>query len=179
MGYTGFINDIPYQKSKLSKPYKFIVHSVVHALGHRKGGYDESVDYIMNIVTCLILNKPYNISQLIFNHMIDKIKGEKFLQYPRFVQMLLNDQIANLPKEANDELVLDHMDNETLRRLNVYRGQPIEPPYRRKFAAITNSNYEAPADDKWRHENSDSGNETEKMSLYEPKRSKWWVKIDE
>ncbi|KAF5778937.1 hypothetical protein HanRHA438_Chr12g0564771 [Helianthus annuus] len=179
MGYTGFVNDPTYHKSKLSKPYKFLIHSVVHALGHRKGGYDESVDYVMNIITCLILNRPYNISQMIFIHMLDNIKGEKFLQYPRFVQMLQDDQIANLPKEEDDELVLHHMDNETLRRLNVYRGQPTEPPSRKKFAAIAKSDYEAPADDKWGHDNSDSGTETEKMSLFEPKRSRWWVKVDD
>ncbi|KAF5813886.1 hypothetical protein HanRHA438_Chr03g0114951 [Helianthus annuus] len=62
MGYTGFVNETAYHKSKFSKPYKFLVHFMVHALGHKKGGYDESVDYVMNIITCLILNRPYNIS---------------------------------------------------------------------------------------------------------------------
>ncbi|KAJ0681369.1 hypothetical protein HanPI659440_Chr16g0635051 [Helianthus annuus] len=119
MRYTGFVNDPTYHKSKLSKPYKFLVHFVVHALGHRKGGYDEYVDYVMNIITCLILNRTYNILKMIFNHMLDNIKGERFLQYPRYVQMLLDDQIANLPKEDDDELELDHIDNETLRRLNI------------------------------------------------------------
>ncbi|MFS7919536.1 hypothetical protein Hanom_Chr03g00213801 [Helianthus anomalus] len=90
MGYKGFGNDTTYHKSKLSKPYKFLVHSVVHALGHMKGGYDESVDYVMNIITSLILNRPYNISQMIFNHMLDNIKGERFLQYPRKTMMNWN-----------------------------------------------------------------------------------------
>ncbi|KAM0036259.1 hypothetical protein Hdeb2414_s0014g00424281 [Helianthus debilis subsp. tardiflorus] len=71
------------------------------------------------------------------------------------------------------------MDNETLRILNVYRGQPTEPPSRKKFVAITKSDYQAQADDKWRHDNSNSVSETKKMSLYEPKRSKWWVKLDD
>ncbi|KAM0008060.1 hypothetical protein Hdeb2414_s0123g00804061 [Helianthus debilis subsp. tardiflorus] len=93
--------------------------------------------------------------------------------------MLLDDQIPNLPKIDDDELVLDHMDNETLKRLNVYRGQPNEPKLKRKFAAIANSYYQAPADDKWRHDNSDSGSETEKMRLYKPKKTMWWVKHDE
>ncbi|KAJ0463465.1 hypothetical protein HanHA300_Chr14g0516011 [Helianthus annuus] len=119
MGYTGFVNDPAYTKSKLSKPYKFLVHSMIHALGHRKGGFDESADYIMNIITCLILNRPCNISQVIFNHMFDNIKGECFLQYTRFMQMLLDDQIPNLPKVDGDELKLEHMDNETLKRLDV------------------------------------------------------------
>ncbi|KAJ0467213.1 hypothetical protein HanIR_Chr14g0682841 [Helianthus annuus] len=180
MGYTGSVNDQAYVKSKLSKPYKFLVHSVIHALGHRKGGYDESADYIMNIITCLILNRPYNISQMIFNHMLGNMNGERFLQYPRFVQMLLDDQIPNLPKIDDDELVLEHMDNETLKRLDVYEGieKGKEPKFRKKFAAIEKSDYQAPADDKWRHDDSDSGSETEKMKLFEPKKTRWVMKDD-
>ncbi|KAJ0734540.1 hypothetical protein HanPI659440_Chr11g0421281 [Helianthus annuus] len=138
MGYVGFINDPAYAKSKFSRPYKFLVHSVIHALVHRKGAYDEASDYIMNIITSLILNRPYNISQVIFNHMIDNIKGEKYVQYLRFVQMLIDDQVQNLPKDDGDELRLDHMDRETLKRLDVYRGlkKGDEPKYRQKFAAI-------------------------------------------
>ncbi|XP_022030859.1 glutamic acid-rich protein-like [Helianthus annuus] len=71
------------------------------------------------------------------------------------------------------------MDNETLRILNVYRGQPTEPPSRKEFAAITKSDYQATADDKWRHDNSNSVFEMKKMSLYEPMRSKWWVRLDD
>ncbi|KAM0050113.1 hypothetical protein Hdeb2414_s0008g00293861 [Helianthus debilis subsp. tardiflorus] len=108
MGYTGFVNDLAYTKSKLSRPYKFLVHSFIHALGHRKGAYDESADYIMNIIAC--------------HHMLDNIKGERFVQYPRFVQMLLDDQIPKFSEVEDDELKLEHMDNETLKRLDVYRG---------------------------------------------------------
>ncbi|MFS8019725.1 hypothetical protein Hanom_Chr15g01407071 [Helianthus anomalus] len=41
MGYTSFINDKGYIKSKYYRPYKFLVHCVVHALSHRKGAYDD------------------------------------------------------------------------------------------------------------------------------------------
>ncbi|KAJ0777282.1 hypothetical protein HanRHA438_Chr02g0067681 [Helianthus annuus] len=81
MGYTGFVNDNYYNKQNLSFPYKFLAHSVIHAMGHRKGGYDVSVDYIMCMVTALILNRPYHISQLIFEHMKANAAGENFLQY--------------------------------------------------------------------------------------------------
>ncbi|MFS7962809.1 hypothetical protein Hanom_Chr08g00730851 [Helianthus anomalus] len=132
----------------------------------------------MNIITCLILNRPYNISQVIFNHMIDNIKGEKYVLYPRFVQMLLDDQIQNLSKADSDELKLEHMDTETLKRLDVYRGvkKGDEPKFREKFAAI---NYKAPKDDKWRHDNSDSDDETKKMEAIVFKKTRWWVKKEE
>ncbi|MFS7928992.1 hypothetical protein Hanom_Chr04g00327321 [Helianthus anomalus] len=129
MGYTGHFNDPQYNKANLSLPYKLLIHSVIHALGRRKGGYDVSVDY-MCIFTSLILNRPYNISQVVFNYMVENTKVEKFLQYPRFVQMLLDDKIKNLEKDDKDELVLEHMTNETLQRLQVYMNKKDIPPAR-------------------------------------------------
>ncbi|MFS7935306.1 hypothetical protein Hanom_Chr05g00401941 [Helianthus anomalus] len=99
MGYAGHVNDKGYIKSRLCRPYKFMVHCVVHALSHRKGAYDETSDYIMNIITCLVLNRPYNISQVIFNHMVDNVKGEKYIMYLRFIQMILDDLVPNLLKD--------------------------------------------------------------------------------
>ncbi|KAJ0805608.1 hypothetical protein HanPI659440_Chr02g0080201 [Helianthus annuus] len=76
MGFSAHVND-KYLKSKFCRPYKFLVRCVVHALLHRKGAYGEMSDCIMNIITCLVLNRPYDISQVLFDHMIDNIKGEK------------------------------------------------------------------------------------------------------
>ncbi|MFS7935302.1 hypothetical protein Hanom_Chr05g00401901 [Helianthus anomalus] len=127
MGYAGHVNDKGYVKSRLCRPYKFMVHCVVHALSHRKGAYDETLDYIMNIITCLVLNRPYNISQVIFNHMVDNVKGEKYIMYPRFIQMILDDLVPNLLKDPKDELKLLHMSSETLSRLNKYKGLTADP----------------------------------------------------
>ncbi|MFS8023865.1 hypothetical protein Hanom_Chr16g01456531 [Helianthus anomalus] len=52
MGFIGHVN-VKFLKSIFSKPYKFLIPCIVHALSHRKGAYDEPSDYIMNIITCL------------------------------------------------------------------------------------------------------------------------------
>ncbi|MFS7916649.1 hypothetical protein Hanom_Chr03g00179811 [Helianthus anomalus] len=70
MGFTGHLNG-KYLKTMFSTPYKFLIHCVVHALSHRNGPYDETSDYIMNIITCLVLNRPYNASKVIFDHLVD------------------------------------------------------------------------------------------------------------
>ncbi|MFS7947366.1 hypothetical protein Hanom_Chr06g00547461 [Helianthus anomalus] len=176
MGHTGFINDEAYTKSKFYRPYKFLVHCVIHALGHTKGAYDEACDYIMNIISSLVLNRPYNISQVIFNHMMDNIKGERYVQYPNFVQMLIDDQVHNLSKDDSDELPLDHMDSETLNRLDVYRGgkKENEPKHRQKFAAIKKPDYVTPHDDKWRHDDNGSDDESKRMEPLVYKKTRWW-----
>ncbi|KAF5772639.1 hypothetical protein HanRHA438_Chr13g0590421 [Helianthus annuus] len=181
MAYTGFINDKGYIKSKFCRPCKFLVHCVIHALSHRKGAYDETSDYIMNIIACLVVNRPYNITQVFFNHMVDNIKGEKYIMYPRFIQMLLDDQLPNLPKDPKDELHLQHMDSETLKRLDKYKGVKLEndPRYRPKFGKIKKANYVAPEGDHWRHAESNSDNETERLQPMVEKKLRFWFAKDE
>ncbi|KAM0027769.1 hypothetical protein Hdeb2414_s0019g00544031 [Helianthus debilis subsp. tardiflorus] len=179
MGFSAHIND-KYLKSKLSRPCIFLIHCVVHALSHRKGAYDETSDYIMNIITCLVLKRPYNISQVLFEHMVDNINGEKYIMYPRFIQMLLNDLIPYLPKDPADELKLQHMISETLSRLNQYKGpkDDPEPRFKKMICKIANPNYVAPENDAWRHENSNSEDETDSLSSMHEKRLRYWFVKD-
>ncbi|KAM0061708.1 hypothetical protein Hdeb2414_s0004g00139311 [Helianthus debilis subsp. tardiflorus] len=179
MGFSAHVND-KYLKSKFCRPYKFLVHCVIHALSHRKGAYNKTSDYIMNIITCLVLNRPYNISQMLFDHMVDNIKGEKYIMYPRFVQMLLNDQVPDLPKDPADELNLHHMKSETLSRLNKYKGlkDDPEPRVKRMICKIENPNYVAPKNDAWRHENSNSEDETYSLSGMHEKKLRYWFVRD-
>ncbi|KAJ0794828.1 hypothetical protein HanPI659440_Chr04g0143521 [Helianthus annuus] len=135
----------------------------------------------MNIIACLVLNRQYNISQVIFNHLVDNIKGEKHIMYPRFVQMLLDDQIPNLPKDPKDETKLHHMDSETLKRLHKYKGvkPESEPRYRPKFGKIKKANYVAPEGDQWRHANSNSEDETDRLKDMVEKKLRFWYVKDE
>ncbi|KAM0057975.1 hypothetical protein Hdeb2414_s0005g00164761 [Helianthus debilis subsp. tardiflorus] len=54
-GYNGPLNKANYLKSCFPKVYKFLIRSVLHALSHRKGGYDVMRDYQMNMVTALMM----------------------------------------------------------------------------------------------------------------------------
>ncbi|MFS8019604.1 hypothetical protein Hanom_Chr15g01405691 [Helianthus anomalus] len=89
MGFTGHING-KMTKTSFFNAYKFMMHCVVHSLSHRKGAYDETSDYIMNSITSLVLNRCYNISQVIFEHMKENIKAgsDKYIMYPRFIMMM-------------------------------------------------------------------------------------------
>ncbi|MFS7966062.1 hypothetical protein Hanom_Chr09g00769481 [Helianthus anomalus] len=179
MGFSGHVNG-KYLKSMFSRPYKFLVHCVLHALSHRKGAYDEPSDYIMNIITCLVLNRPYNISQVIFDHMVDNVKGEKYIMYPRFIKMLIDDQVRDLPKDPADELNLHHMKSEALSRLNQYKGlkkDEPEPRTKRLICKIENRNYVALENDAWRHGNSNSEDETDSLrDMHEKKLRYWFIK---
>ncbi|MFS7962501.1 hypothetical protein Hanom_Chr08g00727351 [Helianthus anomalus] len=64
MGYTGPLNNANYLKACFTKPYKFFIHSVIHALSHKKGEHDVMNDYQMCMVIALVLNKKYNFSKI-------------------------------------------------------------------------------------------------------------------
>ncbi|KAJ0808850.1 hypothetical protein HanPI659440_Chr01g0007941 [Helianthus annuus] len=179
MGFTGHVNG-KYLKYMFSPPYKFLIHCVVNALSHWKGAYDETSDYIMNIITCLVLNRPYNVSQVLFDRLVDNIRGEMYIMYPRFIQMMIDDQVNDLPKDPTNVLGLRHMTAETLGRLTTYKGlkkDESEPRARRMICKIANPGYIAPENDTWRHENSNSENEDDSLrDMHEKKLRYWFVK---
>ncbi|KAJ0700053.1 hypothetical protein HanOQP8_Chr10g0363161 [Helianthus annuus] len=179
MGFTGHLNG-KYLKPMFSTPYKFLIHCVEHALSHRKGAYDETSDYIMNIITCLVLNMPYNVSQVIFNYMVDNVGSGsgKYIMYPRFIQMMIDDQFKDLPKDPDDILYLRNMTADTLSRLSKYpKKDDPEPRARIMICKIDNPAYVAPENDAWRHDNSNSENEDDKMrEMVEKKLRYWFVK---
>ncbi|MFS7912395.1 hypothetical protein Hanom_Chr02g00129481 [Helianthus anomalus] len=147
MGYDGALNNANYLKSKFQKPYKFIVHSVLMALSHCKGGYDTMRDYQMNMVTTLVLNKKYNFSHIVFHYMAENIttKSRTWI-YPRFVQMLIDHAYHDIERDVkHDLLVLSHMSNDSLKQLARYHPNHPKP---KKVAAffgfIKDKNYVDP-----------------------------------
>ncbi|KAJ0593215.1 hypothetical protein HanHA300_Chr03g0094531 [Helianthus annuus] len=117
MGFTSHING-KMTKTSFSNAYRFLMHCMVHSLSHRKGAYDEVSDYIMNTVTSLVLNRRYNISQVIFEYMKEncQAKGDIYIMYPRFIMMLINDKFKDLPKIKSDIMEVRNITTETIDR---------------------------------------------------------------
>ncbi|MFS8024347.1 hypothetical protein Hanom_Chr16g01462171 [Helianthus anomalus] len=118
MGFNGHLNGKMTKKS-FSKAYRYLLHCMVHSLSQRKGAYDEVPNYIMNIVTSLVLNKWYNISQVIFEYMKENCqdKGDRYIMYPRFIMMLIYDQLKDLPKNRDDIMDMRNITTETITRI--------------------------------------------------------------
>ncbi|XP_021975239.1 uncharacterized protein LOC110870360 [Helianthus annuus] len=185
MGYAGDLNSASYLKSKFTKPYKFLIHSVLIAMSHQKGGFDIMRDYLMNMVVALVLNKKYNFSHIVFHYMVDEINSDrKTWLYPRFVQMMLDHAYPNLFRdENNDLLVLSHMDNDSIRSLARYHPKYLEPTKAAElFGAIKDSNYQDPDPENhehWRNEaeRKEKGyaEELKILKNFISKRSEWFL----
>ncbi|MFS7905573.1 hypothetical protein Hanom_Chr01g00049271 [Helianthus anomalus] len=175
MGFTGHING-KMIKTMFSNAYKFMIHCVVHSLSHKKGAYDETFDYIMNIITRLILNRHYNISKVIFEYFKENIRARstKYIMYPRFIMMMINDQFKDIPKENGDIMDLRNMTTKTIARVT----KETDKRAKKMICRINNPAYVAAKNDKWRHENSSSDNEDERMSELSEKKTRWWFERD-
>ncbi|KAJ0836890.1 hypothetical protein HanRHA438_Chr16g0772061 [Helianthus annuus] len=165
--FAGQIN-----KATLPMWYKFLLHVLIQCLCKNRAGYDMAGNDLIGLMVALVLNKPFSISQFLFANMKDNLRrtgsrtsGNKFWMYPRFMQMIMNAQHPDLPKADNDLLKIETMLEHSF---NLFKGhsakkyQESDPP-RKLFSALGNRNYEAPADDKWRHNDSDSDDEAPKL----------------
>ncbi|KAJ0725518.1 hypothetical protein HanPI659440_Chr12g0459701 [Helianthus annuus] len=171
MGFTSHINGKMYNRS-FSKEYRYLMHGLVHSLSHRKGAYDEVSDYIMNIVVSLVLNRKYNISQVIFEFMKENCEAgkDKYIMHPRFIMIILNDKVKDLPKDRNDVMEQSEVNKVTMLRITKEKDAKTKE----LICAMKDKAYVAPEDDKWRHGNSNSDNEDDRMSGLVEKNTRWW-----
>ncbi|MFS7997194.1 hypothetical protein Hanom_Chr12g01138821 [Helianthus anomalus] len=84
--------------------------------------------------------------------------------------MMINDQFKDLPTNNSDIIDLRNITSETIAR--VTKGD--DERTKRMICRINNPAYVAPENDKWRHENSSSDNEDERMSELSEKKTRWW-----
>ncbi|KAL8215785.1 hypothetical protein R6Q57_022622 [Mikania cordata] len=146
-------------KAYMSPQFKYLAHVLIHCLGSRRGGFDDMRETIQCAFVALVLNRPFNFSEMVFTHMKENValKGDKkFLMYPRFLQQLIDAQLPDLPKINADIIKLEHMNDITLNRVMSYRGKDRKPTLRSLFGHLSRPDYIGPPGRRWRHDDSDS-----------------------
>ncbi|GJX02969.1 hypothetical protein Tco_0188885 [Tanacetum coccineum] len=96
MGYEGELNKLTFQKAIFSP----------HCLSLKSTSWNEFSTNIASAVICLATNQKFNFSKLIFDGMLRNLDNpkKKFLMYPRFLMVFLNNQIE-LGEPFNDVYV--------------------------------------------------------------------------
>ncbi|KAF5795536.1 putative transcription factor bZIP family [Helianthus annuus] len=95
---------------------------------------------------------------------------DKYIMYPRFIMMILNDKIKDLPKDSNDVMELSIVNKATMLRIT----KDKDAKTKELICAMKDKAYVAPEDDKWRHDNSNSENEDNVMNEMVEKKTRWW-----
>ncbi|KAM0041743.1 putative Thioredoxin-like superfamily [Helianthus debilis subsp. tardiflorus] len=160
-------------KSCMPLRYKFLLHILIHCLSNKRSGYDLSPIELTGLFTALILNKPFNISRYIFDNLKENARrplpsatqrtSTKFWLYPRFLQMIIDDQIPDLPKAEADVLPVNPMNERTLLIFKSMSKYKESDPIRKLVGHLDVPTYEAPQNNKWRRDASDSDDEEPRL----------------
>ncbi|KAK1421897.1 hypothetical protein QVD17_24618 [Tagetes erecta] len=102
-GYEGPMpgeKKMEFVKSYLIQEWRYIAHVFIMCLDHRKWGTDGlNLDWA-RVMMLFCRGQKANLAKLIYNYLLENIhatKAGKWLMYPRFIQMVLNDKLPNLP----------------------------------------------------------------------------------
>ncbi|GJR68839.1 hypothetical protein Tco_0014904 [Tanacetum coccineum] len=98
LGYV-FKGKLTFWKKNFTPQWKFLIHTILHCLSPKSGGWDQFGSPIATALICLSSNRVYNFSKLIFDGMVHNIESNtKFLMYPRFLQIILDITTENKGK---------------------------------------------------------------------------------
>ncbi|GJR31197.1 hypothetical protein Tco_1107429 [Tanacetum coccineum] len=99
MGAIGYPTDrtLTFLKHHLSPQWRFLVHTIMHCLSPKAGSWNQFPSSIATALICLSTGRVYNFSRFILEGMIANVKTKKnkFLMYPRFLQMLVAIETAD------------------------------------------------------------------------------------
>ncbi|GJT84401.1 putative ribonuclease H-like domain-containing protein [Tanacetum coccineum] len=98
MGYEGDLTTLTFQKTLFSPQWKYLIHTIIHCLSSKSTSWDQFPTNVASTVICLATDRTFNFSKMIFDGMNRNLEAKKkFLMYPRFVQVFLNNQLQNIP----------------------------------------------------------------------------------
>ncbi|GJW90944.1 hypothetical protein Tco_0168497 [Tanacetum coccineum] len=105
MGYEKLSDKLTFYKSFFSPQWKYLIHTVLQCLCSKSTAWNEFGTNIASAVICLAKKQKFNFSKLIFDGILRNLdpNSKKFLMYPRFLQLFLNNQIENFTAVFNDE----------------------------------------------------------------------------
>ncbi|GJZ24659.1 hypothetical protein Tco_0562118 [Tanacetum coccineum] len=99
MGAIGYPpgRTLTFLKHHFSPQWRFLVHTILHCLSPKAGSWNQFPSSIATALVCLSTGRVYNFSRFILEGMIANVKTKKnkFLMYPRFLQMLVAIETAD------------------------------------------------------------------------------------
>ncbi|GKD64822.1 hypothetical protein Tco_1306930, partial [Tanacetum coccineum] len=104
MAALGYPTDgtFTFYKNKFSPQWRYLVHTLIHCLSPKSGGWNQFPSSLASGLICLSDGRKYNFSRLILDGMIGNVGAtkHKFLMYPRFIQMILGIQTTDPTPKA-------------------------------------------------------------------------------
>ncbi|GJW96710.1 hypothetical protein Tco_0178518 [Tanacetum coccineum] len=97
MGYEKLSQKLTFYKAFFSPQWKFLIHTILQCLSAKTTAWNEFSSTMASAIICLATNQKFNFSKYIFESMVKNLDSAgKFLMYPRFVQVFLDNQLDGM-----------------------------------------------------------------------------------
>ncbi|GKA58457.1 hypothetical protein Tco_0757645 [Tanacetum coccineum] len=88
---------LTFYKAFFSPQWKYYIHTITQCLSAKSTAWNEFSSSMASLIICLATNQKFNLSKYIFDAMVKHLDGGvKFLLYPRFLQVFINQQLGNM-----------------------------------------------------------------------------------
>ncbi|KAI3807430.1 hypothetical protein L1987_23358 [Smallanthus sonchifolius] len=148
MGYVGVRDYASYKKMWVLDQWRYFAHIMIMCISSRKAGKDAMGHDLAATMVGLSLNRGYNFSRYVFKALNDQINTAerfRFLLYPRFVQLLIDDALPNLPATW-ERLQVKRVDKRVFAQFLKPDSVEPNPEHTALFGHLINEAYVAPDD---------------------------------
>ncbi|GJZ13280.1 hypothetical protein Tco_0548510 [Tanacetum coccineum] len=97
MGYEKPSQKLTFYKAFFSPQWKFMIYTITQSLSAKSTAWNEFSSTMASLIICLATNRKFNLSKYIFDAMVKHLDGGvKFMLYPRFLQVFINQQLRDM-----------------------------------------------------------------------------------
>ncbi|GJU09426.1 hypothetical protein Tco_1131822 [Tanacetum coccineum] len=97
MEYEKLSQKLTFYKAFFFPQWKFLIHTILQCLSAKTTAWNEFSSTMAYAIICLATNQKFNFSKYIFESMMKNLDSAgKFLMYPRFVQVFLDNQLEGM-----------------------------------------------------------------------------------
>ncbi|GJV76269.1 putative ribonuclease H-like domain-containing protein [Tanacetum coccineum] len=97
MGYEKPSQKLTFYKAFFSPQWKYFIHTITQCLSAKSTAWNEFSSTMASLIICLATNQKFNLSKYIFDAMVKHLnRGVKFLMYPCFLQVFINQQLGDM-----------------------------------------------------------------------------------
>ncbi|GKA02975.1 hypothetical protein Tco_0675756 [Tanacetum coccineum] len=98
IGYENLSQKLTFFKAFFSPQWKFMIHTILQCLSAKTTTWNKFTSTMASEIICLATNQRFKIFKFILEGMLRNLdpKVTKFLMYPRFIQLFVN-QVEGLP----------------------------------------------------------------------------------
>ncbi|GKE25409.1 hypothetical protein Tco_1436921 [Tanacetum coccineum] len=109
MEYENLTQKLTFYKAYFSSQWKFLIHTILQCLSAKTIAWNEFSSTMASAIICLATNQKFNFSKYIFYNIVKNLEGKvKFLMYPRFVQVFLDNKVEGMTKHKGIYVTPSH-----------------------------------------------------------------------